>query len=56
MLEKRIAPEQYEAVPAEANPAGDLSRKDANTLLIKVPVPPSRRVVFTATLRRMNLH
>ncbi len=56
VLEKRIAPEQYEAVPAEANPAGDLSRKDANTLLIKVPVPPSRRVVFTATLRRMNLH
>ncbi len=56
VLEKRIAPEQYEAVPAEANPAGDLSRKDANTLLIKVPVPPNRRVVFTATLRRMNLH
>ncbi|MBA3698347.1 MAG: hypothetical protein H0W78_05810 [Planctomycetes bacterium] len=55
VLEKRIAPEQYEAVPAEANPAGDLSRKDANTLLIKVPVPPNRRVVFTATLRRMNL-
>lgn len=56
VLEKRIAPEQYEAVPAEANPAGDLVRKDANTLLVKLPVPPNRRVVFTATLRRLNLH
>jgi hypothetical protein len=56
VLEKRIAPEQYEAVPGEANPAGELVRKDTNTLLMKLPVPPNRRVVFTATLRRLNLH
>ncbi|HEX3133534.1 MAG TPA: hypothetical protein VHX44_08110 [Planctomycetota bacterium] len=56
VLEKRIAPEQYEAVPGEANPAGELVRKDADTLLIKLPVPPNRRIVFTATLRRLNLH
>lgn len=56
VLEKRIAPEQYEPVVGEANPVGELVRKDANTLQIKLPVPPNRRVVFTATLRRMNLH
>ena len=56
VLEKRTAPEQYEAVPGEANPAGELVRKDADTLLVKLPVPPNRRVVFTATLRRLNLH
>lgn len=56
VLEKRIAPEKYEPAEGEANPVGELVRKDANTLQIKLPVPPNRRVVFTATLRRLNLH
>lgn len=56
VLEKRIAPEQYEPAVGEANPIGELVRKDADTLQVKLPVPPNRRVVFTATLRRLNLH
>ena len=56
VLEKRIAPEQYEPAVGEANPVGDLVRKDADTLQIKLPVPPNRRVVFTATLRQTNMH
>lgn len=56
VLEKRIAPEQYETAIGEANPIGELVRKDADTVQIKLPVPPNRRVVFTAMLRRLNLH
>ena len=56
VLEKRIAPEKYETAVGEEAVVGELVRKDANTLVIKLPVPPNRRVVFTATVRRMNLH
>jgi hypothetical protein len=55
-LEKRIAPEKYQPAVGEANPAGTLERKDADTLVVHLPVPPNRRVVFTATLRRLNRH
>ena len=56
LLEKRIAPEKYEVAAGEESIAGELVRKDANTLVIKLPVPANRRVVFTATMRRMNVH
>ncbi len=56
VLEKRIAPEKYEVAAGEESIAGELVRKDANTLVIKLPVPANRRVVFTATMRRMNVH
>jgi hypothetical protein len=56
VLEKRTAPEKYETAVGEAVVVGELVRKDANTLVIKLPVPANRRVVFTATVRRMNLH
>ena len=56
VLEKRIAPEKYEPAAGEPNPAGEMERKDAGTLVIKIPVPANRRVVFTATVRRLNLH
>jgi hypothetical protein len=56
VLEKRIAPEKYEMAVGEVSPAGELVRKDAQTLILKLPVPPNRRVAFTATLRRMNMH
>jgi hypothetical protein len=56
LLEKRIAPEQYESAVGEANPLGELERKSADTVVIKIPVPANRRVVFSATIRRLNLH
>ena len=56
VLEKRIAPEKYEVAAGEESIAGELVRKDANTLVVKLPVPANRRVVFTATMRRMNVH
>jgi hypothetical protein len=56
VLEKRIAPEKYDVAAGEESVAGELVRKDANTLVIKLPVPANRRVVFTATVRRMNVH
>lgn len=56
VLEKRIAPEKYDVAAGEESIAGELVRKDANTLVIKLPVPANRRVVFTATMRRMNVH
>lgn len=56
VLEKRIAPEKYEAAAGEANPAGTLERKDAGTLVAKVSVPANRRVVLTLTARRLNRH
>ena len=56
ILEKRIAPEKYEIAAGEESIVGELVRKDANTLVIKLPVPANRRVVFTATVRRMNVH
>ncbi len=56
VLEKRIAPEKYEVAAGEESIADELVRKDANTLVIKLPVPANRRVVFTATMRRMNVH
>jgi hypothetical protein len=56
LLEKRIAPEQYEPAVGEANPLGELERKSVDTLVIKIPVPANRRVVFSATIRRLNLH
>jgi hypothetical protein len=55
-LEKRIAPEQYEPVPGEPNIAAQLTREDIGQLVIDLPVPPERRVVFEFTLRRRNLH
>jgi hypothetical protein len=55
-LEKRIAPEQYEIATGEANPTGNLERKDAQTLMIHIPVPANRRVVFTASVRLLNRH
>jgi hypothetical protein len=56
VLEKRIAPEKYEPVAGEPNPAGTLTKEDVNTLHIELPVPPMRRLVFTCALRRKNLH
>ncbi len=56
LLEKRIAPEKYEPAAGEANPVGTIERKDASTLVMKIPVPANRRVVFTGTIRRLNLH
>jgi hypothetical protein len=56
ILEKRIAPEQYEVAVGEANPLGAVERKDAQTLLITLPIPANRRVVFTASVRLLNKH
>jgi hypothetical protein len=56
LLEKRIAPEKYEPAVGEVNPVGELERKDAHTLVIKLPVPANRRVVFSATIRRLHIH
>jgi hypothetical protein len=56
VLEKRIAPEKYEIAVGEAPILGDMERKDAETLVIKLPVPANRRVVLTASVKRMNLH
>jgi hypothetical protein len=56
ILEKRIAPEKFEEAKGEANPAGVLERKDADTLVVHLSIPPGRRVVFTCTARRLNRH
>jgi hypothetical protein len=56
ILEKRIAPEKYEEAKGEANPPGTLERKDADTLIAHVAVPPNRRVALTLTVRRLNRH
>jgi hypothetical protein len=56
VLQKRIAPEKYETAAGEANPLGELVRKDAETLVVSLPVPANRRVAFTVTVRRLNLH
>lgn len=56
LLEKRIAPEKYEPAAGEAQKAAVLERKDGDTLIVHLPVPANRRVVFTCTIRRLNLH
>lgn len=55
-LERRVAPEKFEPAHGEANPAGRLEREDAGTLVVHLPVPPGRRAVFVADVRRLNLH
>jgi hypothetical protein len=56
LLEKRIAPEKYEPAAGEKQQAAVLERKDGDNLIIHLPVPANRRVVFTCTVRRLNLH
>lgn len=55
-LERRLAPEKYEPAKGESQRAAKLEREDAQTLVVHLPVPPGRRVVFTANVRRLNLH
>ncbi|MFW5845606.1 MAG: hypothetical protein ACOCXJ_05205 [Planctomycetota bacterium] len=56
ILEKRIAPEEYERVPEEPLTPAVLHRESAEELEIHVTVPAMRRVVLTGTMRVRNLH
>lgn len=56
VLERRLAPEKYEPVKDVKQVPATLTREDARTLFIDLPVPEGLRVVFTAGLRRKNLH
>jgi hypothetical protein len=56
ILERRIAPEEYESVPDEAMAPVVLQRESGSELLIEITVPPMRRGVFTGVLRIRNLH